>query len=168
MVALGTDSTTWAADLCSSSRVTISLLLASVIIAVLVRPFTLGGHSRLGRSMIMPYSIHFGLIGLSGLWDFFFFNNLILLYSSQQLYPELSGELPGLHDAVCSAMFSDKPLRPSQNRCIYTEIILHTWTLFANYGTSWGNSLPWILLRGFTLKSWWIHMHTTLIILKSM
>lgn len=41
-------------------------------------------------------------------WDIFY--NLTQLYT----FPGLSGELLGLYDAVYSALFSDKHLRPSQ------------------------------------------------------
>lgn len=50
-------------------------------------------------------------------------NNLVSVWASLNL-----------HDAVCSLMFSKKPLGPSQNTCIYTEIDEHTCTLFTNLG----------------------------------
>lgn len=49
-------------DLCSSSRVTIGLLAASLINALLARPVGLGGRPWLGRFAVVPYSLHFQLM----------------------------------------------------------------------------------------------------------
>ncbi|MED6243037.1 hypothetical protein ATANTOWER_013959 [Ataeniobius toweri] len=48
----------------------------------------------------------------------------------QNVLPDLSAVLLGLHDAICSLMFSNKPVRPSQNIWIYTEIELHTGGIY--------------------------------------
>lgn len=37
--------------------------------------------------------------------------------------PDLSDVLFGLHDAVCSVIFSNKPLTLSMNMCIYTNYV---------------------------------------------
>ena len=45
-----------------------------------------------------------------------------------------------------------KNLRPSQNRCIYAEIKLHTGEISYANVISEGGWLKWILLRGFPVN----------------
>ncbi|MED6276860.1 hypothetical protein CHARACLAT_007254 [Characodon lateralis] len=48
--------------------------------------------------------------------------------------PDLPAVFLGLHDVVSSLMFPDKPLRPSQNSCIYPESKLHSGGLLKLVG----------------------------------
>ncbi|MED6237062.1 hypothetical protein ATANTOWER_018321 [Ataeniobius toweri] len=83
------------------------------------------GQPCLGMFAAMPYCFHFqgmtesSSVRCSNLGIFYMFYNSVLLLMFLQ---PLCGVL-GLHDAVCSGMFSDKPLRSSQNSCIYTETL---------------------------------------------
>ena len=102
------------------------LLDASLINALLARPVSLDVRPFLGMFAVVPYSFHFQVMDWVVLckmfkaWAIFSYPNL------HNFIPDLSGVFLWLHDAVCSLMFSNKPLRLSQNSCIYTKIRLHT------------------------------------------
>ena len=92
IVVLLTYSPTWAVDLSSSSRVTIGLLVASLINPLLARSVSLGGRPSLGRFAVVPYSFPFCKDGFNGAaWGIqglgYFFYNLTLLSTFPQLYP---------------------------------------------------------------------------------
>ena len=59
VVVLWRDYLPWAVDLCSSSRVTMDLLVASLINASLGRPVRLGGQRCLDSSAVVACSFHF-------------------------------------------------------------------------------------------------------------
>lgn len=66
---------------------------------------------------------------------------LLLLLKLYYFLPDLSAVL--LHDAVCSQMSTNKPLRHSENIC---------WTLFTNSVPFEGNWLSRFLFRAFSVK----------------
>ena len=71
IVVLWTDSPTSAVDLCSSSRVTMGLLVAPLINFLLVWLVSLGGRPCLGRVAVLPYSFHFLMMDFMVLREMF-------------------------------------------------------------------------------------------------
>ncbi|MEQ2244204.1 hypothetical protein ILYODFUR_014708 [Ilyodon furcidens] len=95
------------------------LLAASLIYDLLTRPVSTG------RFAVVSYFFHFQMIYKA--WDLVMFK---LLYN---FHSDLSPAFFGLHCAVCSLRFTNNPLRPSQNSCIYKEIKLYTGGLFLQF-----------------------------------
>lgn len=81
VVVLWTESPTSAVDLCSSSRVIMGLLAASLISLLLVWAESLEGRPGLGRFAVVWYSFHFNIIactvllGMFKAWEIFLYPN---------------------------------------------------------------------------------------------
>ncbi|MEQ2278410.1 hypothetical protein XENORESO_017986 [Xenotaenia resolanae] len=65
------------------------------------------------------------------------FPNLILFKELHNFLPDLSAVFLGLHDAVVSLMFSNKPLRTSYKNCFPTDIRLHDFRRLFNVIKCW-------------------------------
>ena len=73
---------------------------------------------------MMDWTVLFGMLKAWGCY------NLTCFKLLHDFISGLSGEVLGLHDAICSLVYSNKPLKPSQNSCIHTETKLPTAGLY--------------------------------------
>lgn len=110
----------WAVNLCCSSRVSIFLLSASLISALLVQPDNLCKQSCLGRFAVLISSFHFQKPDWTKLCEIF--KNLGYCFITTFCFKLLhifiyflSAEFLGFNIAVYLVMFSKKPLRSSQS-----------------------------------------------------
>ena len=100
-----TDSPISAVELCSSFNVIFGLFVASLINALLAWSVSFCGRPSLGRFIVVPYSFHFLIMNLMVLGGMFKVSDIFLqpnpdLYFSTTFFPDLFGELLGLHGAA--------------------------------------------------------------------
>lgn len=118
-----THSPTWTMNLCSSSKVTISLLTASLINTVFCTTADVPSHL-----WTIAWTMISDVINL----DLWFLN-----FST-----DLSAGLPALHQGICI-----KRQNPFEGSCIYAELKLHTGGLYTRWPTDLvGNCCIWFYL----------------------
>lgn len=97
--------------------ITMDFLTVSVITALLAHPVSSGGPC-LGKFSVLSYSFMTARRLPQIFWPCFKFLH--------NLFADLLGEFLWLHDAVCSLVFLNKPMRLSQKSCICNVIKSHT------------------------------------------